>query len=425
MNRILDLKQKRAAALTSAGAVLELAARENRATTAEENQTYDRAYAEALGFKETIDREERQTQVEKLVINSRQQRKEEQGAGDVDEQREAFIEHIRWGNEMDPELRSKLFVGSGSKLDFGKSEKRAAQSAVTGNVGGYVVPQGFYAEVITALKYYSGMMEVGPTIIDTSMGNDLPVPTSNDSSNTGAILAESSPETSLEIPFGQVIMKAYKYSSRLILVPIELLQDAGVDIEAYVVKMLAIRLGRILNTHFTSGSGTSQPRGVLADAVTGKTGAGGQVTTIIYDDIVDLKYSVNRSYRGNGRWMMNDSTLQYILKIKDQNLRPLILDYLTTLQEGEPERLLGQPLIVNNDMPALGTTGSPAVGNQSLLYGDFSNYWVRRVMAMLLLRLVERFAEAGQVAFVAFLRMDGRMIDAGTHPIKAYVNPTA
>jgi HK97 family phage major capsid protein len=220
-------------------------------------------------------------------------------------------------------------------------------------------------------------------------------------------------------------MKAYKYSSRLILVPIELLQDAGVDIEAYVVKMLAIRLGRILNTHFTSGSGTSQPRGVLADAVTGKTGAGGQVTTIIYDDIVDLKYSVNRSYRGNGRWMMNDSTLQYILKIKDQNLRPLILDYLTTLQEGEPERLLGQPLIVNNDMPALGTTGSPAVGNQSLLYGDFSNYWVRRVMAMLLLRLVERFAEAGQVAFVAFLRMDGRMIDAGTHPIKAYVNPTA
>ncbi len=339
----------------------------------------------------------------------------------VDQQVEVFRTFLRFGPAaVSAELRQHLIPGNQYAPNFRASEMpqefRAAQSELTGALGGYVGPQGFYPEVQTALKYYNGILQAGPTQITTSMGNDLPIPTSNDTSNEGQILGESSPETTLEIPFSQVIMKAFKYSTRLILVPIELLQDSGVDIQAYIVKQLGVRLGRITNRHFTVGTGTGQPRGVVIDATLGKAGTTGQTATVIYDDLVDLKYSVDRSYRQNGKWMMNDATLSYILKLKDQNLRPLILDYLQTLQAGEPEKILGQQLVVNPYMADMG------VSAKSILYGDFSCYWVRWVMSLMMMRLTERYADAGQVAFLGFMRADGRMVDAGTHPLKYYQN---
>lgn len=433
MNRILELKQKRAASLAAAAAVLEPARAASRALTPEESVSYDRAFGEANAFRTTIEAEERQATIDADIEEQRTRREDlaHQGIDPDTRDREgktvapaqtAFRKYLRYGVEgLEQEQRSMLQVGNQFAPDF----RALNQSVLTGNLGGFVVPQGFYASVINALKYYAGVIESEPTVLNTSMGNDLPVPTSNDTSNMGRILGEGSPAAVLEVTFGQVILKAFKYTSDIIAVPIELLQDTGVDIEALITAKIAERLGRIQNLHFTTGDGNGKPRGILIDTVLGKTGAAGQTATIIYDDIVDLKYSVNRAYRRNAKFMMADTVLQAILKLKDSNNRPLILDYLATLQAGEPEKLLGQNLVVNNDMPGLGITGSPAVGNQSLLYGDFSNYWVRRVMAMLLLRLTERYAEQGLVAFLAFMRTDGRMVDAGTHPIKAYVNATS
>jgi HK97 family phage major capsid protein len=416
-NQILELKQKRTAAIGKASEILKRAAADsNRALTVEEQTEWDGHVNEATRYKETLDREERMAAMDTAIQETRGRAQEDTGIG-AEEQAEIFRSWIRHGIDgVEPDRRSLLIRGSGTAYDFHAPQLRAAQSELTNNLGGYVVPQGFFAEVQEALKFYEGVMEAGPTVINTSMGNDLPIPTSDDTNNEGQILAESSPETTLAIPFDQVTMKAYKYSSRLILVPLELLQDSGVDIQAFIVKRLAERLGRILNRHFTLGTGVSQPRGVTLDATQGKVGANGQTASIIYDDLIDLKYSVNRSYRTNAKWMMADSVLTAILKLHDSNNRPLILDYLQTLQAGEPEKILGQQIVINGHMPDMG------VSVKSILYGDFSTYWVRRVMSMLLMRLVERFAEAGQVGFLAFMRADGRMVDAGTHPIKYYQN---
>jgi len=434
MNRLLELKQQRAVVIDRAKALNQKAADEKRTLTSDEATSFETMWTEIRGFNATIDALDKEGQMDAAISRTRERHQEQEQRDirdgkkkpqDSEERRRAFHLWLRGGMEIVPnELRKELTPGNQFSADFtqnggGEFRTNAAQSELTGNLGGFVVPQGFYAQVQEALLYYNGVMQAGPTIIDTSMGNDLPVPTDNDTSNMGTELAESSPISYVTIPFGQVILKAFKYSSNGILVPIELLQDAGVDIEAHVIKKIGIRMGRILNLRFTSGSGSGQPRGLLADAPAGVTTTGGQTTSVIYDNIVDLKYSVNKSYRTNAKWMLNDTTLQALLKLKDQNLRPLILDYLTTLQAGEPEQLLGQPIIVNNDMPSMGA------GNQFMLYGDFSNYWVRRVMNMMIMRLVERYADVGQVGFIAFMRYDGRMIDAGTHPIKALVNASS
>lgn len=421
MNRVLELKQKRGEVAQQAKDLIKLAQDQQRAMTTEESDKYDALLKDVVGFTRTLDAMTRETELDKALEDVKGAARERRGAGQGDEakaeEREAFKEWLRGGEQfVDPERRSLLKPGLSSSTDFRPSagQTRAAQSALTGSLGGYLVPQGFWSQVIEALKYYGGMFEAGCTIISTDMGNDLPIPVENDTSIMGQELAENSPETTQEKTFGQVVMKAYKYSSRMIAVPIELLQDSGVDIEGLIVRNLATRLGRIQNLRFTTGDGNGRPRGVTIDATEGVTAATGHTLDVIYDYLVGLKYSVNRSYRSNAKWMMGDAMLQVILKLKDSQGRPLILDYLNALQAGEPEKILGQPIVINNDM------ADPAANAKTILYGDFRNYWIRRVMNMLMMRLTERYAEAGQVAFLAFMRTDGRMVDAGTHPIKYY-----
>lgn len=414
MNRILELRQNRAALIDQAGAVLKVAADEKRALTTEENESYEKMYADADQIRKTIEAEERQAAALKAVDQVREERKEITGVG-KDEQRaintRAVASYLLSGSVSD-EFRSLMLPGSQNAPDF-----RAAQSVGTASTGGYTVPQGFWAEVIAAMKFYGGIRASRARVIQTAMGNALPIPTTDDTSNTGTLLAENTQVTNTAVSFGQITLNAFKFSSDILLVPFELLQDSGVDIEAFLVSRLAERLGRVQNTYFTTGTGSSQPQGVVAGAASGKTGLTGQTTSIIYNDLVDLKYSVNRAYRANAEWMMNDATLATILKLVDGNSRPLFESaYSVSLQSGEPDRLLGQPVIINNDVATMAANAKP------VLYGDFANFWVRDVMSMLLLRLNERYADFGQVGFVAFLRSDAKLVDAGQHPIKYYAN---
>lgn len=286
----------------------------------------------------------------------------------------------------------------------------------TGSLGGYTVPQGFYNKLVEALKWFGGMFNCGATEVNTGSGNDLPVPTVNDTAQVGAILAEAAADSEVDASFGQTIMKAYKYTSNSVLLSFELLQDSAFDLESALAKWLGIRIARITNTHFTVGTGTSQPRGVVIDAHLGKTGLTGQTSTIIFDDLVDLLHSLDVAYRQNARWMFHDSTLQAIMKLKDSNGRPLWMPFQNPLAAGVPDTILGKPYVINNDVAQMATSA------KSVLFGDFSNYFIRNVMDVQLFRVVDKYIEQGEVGFVAFKRQDGRLIDAGTHPIQYYAN---
>ncbi len=79
---------------------------------------------------------------------------------------------------------------------------------------------------------------------------------------------------------------------------------------------------------------------------------------------------------------------------------------------------------VNNNMDQL-TNTSPATTRKTVAFGRFDKYLVRKVREMSVLRLTERFAEYGQVAFIGFARYDGQLLDAGTHPVKYLLNPAS
>lgn len=289
-------------------------------------------------------------------------------------------------------------------------EKRA--QSLTGSEGGFTVPEDFWRALEVSLLEFGGMRQAA-TVIRTDSGADLPIPTTNDTSNKGVILAENAAVAEQDVVFGQIVLQAYKYSSKMIRVSVELLQDSAFNLAELLGRMLGERIGRITNDHFTTGTGSSQPNGVVTASGLGKTGASGQTTTVIYDDLVDLQHSVDPAYRANARWMFHDLTLAAIKKLKDLDGRPL---WVPGLAVREPDRILGDPYIINQSMAQM------AASAKSIIYGALGKYFIRDVREVTLVRLDERFADFHQVAFLAFSRHDGDLIDAGTDPVKHYIN---
>lgn len=405
MAKLLDMLQKRAALAGEARQILDRADAENRELTQDEKSQWDRMMADVDAIKEKIDREERQNALDRefeqrqSVISKPQP--DAKPAFNQDEYRKAFQTWAQYG-----------FEGLSGEQRAIMAESRA-QSAVTGSAGGYTVPTGFYNQLIDAMKAYGGVRESGVTVLSTASGNPLPIPTVDDTSNVGAILAENASAATQDVTFGQKNLGAYKYTSKVILVPFELMQDSAFDMESYLAVKLAERIGRITNTHFTTGTGTSQPQGVVTGAVLGKAGATGQTTSISYEDLVDLAHSVNRSYRQNARFMFADSTLRALRKLKTTDGLPL---WQPSIQAGLPDTVLGFGYVINDDVPAM------AANAKSVLFGDFSSYLLRDVQAVELYRIVDKYIESGQVGFVAFSRHDGILVDAGGNPIKYYQN---
>lgn len=412
MNRILELRQKRAKLIADMRALVEGAATETRGMNTEEQTSWQRMADEEKGLRTTIEALEQADALQREVEGNTEQRarqERDQPNDPTAQYGRAFRSYLRYGtSEMEPELREILRGG------FRREER--ALSTGTATAGGYTVPQGFQSELMVALKYYGGMRQSRVRVMPTAAGNDIPWPTLNDTSISGRLLGENTAITPTDATFGSVTLKAYKYSSDQILVSRELLQDASVDVEAVIRGLFAARLGRITNLHYTTGDNSSKPQGVVTASTAGKTGAAGQTLTVTYADLVALKYSVDRAYRGQAEWQMADDTFRALSLLVDANNRPLLQEQNESIA-GEPvERLLGRPVIINNDVPAM------AASAKSILFGDFANYVIRDVMDLTVVRMNERYADNDQVGFVAFLRTDGRAVNAGTNPIKHYAN---
>ena len=281
-----------------------------------------------------------------------------------------------------------------------------AQSVGTDSAGGYTVPEGFVNNLEKAMLEFGPMRQVAD-ILRTASGNALPWPTVNDTGNAGALLAENTQDSEQDMTFGVMTLDAYKYTSKIVRVSVELLQDSAFNLGAELGSLLGERLGRIQNTHATTGTGSSQPNGIVTASALGKTAA--SATAITADEIIDLFHSVGRAYRGNSSFMAADSTVAAIRKLKDGDSQYL---WQPGLQAGQPDRLLGVPLLVNDDMDAIAT------GKKTVLFGDMSKYKMREVLGVTLVRMVERYADYHQVGFVAITRFDGDLLNAGTGPVK-------
>jgi len=292
-------------------------------------------------------------------------------------------------------------------------EKRAALTGLqsTTTTGGYTTADATMRALEVALLAYGGMRSVA-TIIRTDTGGPLPIPTTNDTANKGEIIGENTTYNELEMTFGQLVLDAWKYSSKYIKASVEFLQDSSINPAEFIGTALGTRIARITNDHFTTGTG-SQPNGIVTAATSSAVTFSG-VASVTADNLTDLIHAVDPAYRVNGRFMFHDGGLKMIKKVKvlqysgDTVGVPL---WIPGLAAGQPDRILGYEYVINQSMT------TPATGVKSILFGDFSKYLIRDVRDVTLLRLDERFAEFGQVAFLAFSRHDGDLLDAGTHPV--------
>jgi HK97 family phage major capsid protein len=307
-----------------------------------------------------------------------------------------------WHRQMDEKR-------AGLRQDETRAALTGAQSTTT--TGGYTVADAAMRALEVALLQFGGVRSVA-TIIRTDTGGPLPMPTTNDTANKGARLAENTTATELEMTFSQVVLDAFKYSSKYLLASVEFLQDSSINVSEFIGNALGNRIGRIQNDEFTTGTGSGQPNGIVNAAASGVTGVADPPT---HDNLQDLIHSVDPAYRPNGKFMMHDSTLKSLKKIKvlqysgDVVGLPLWQPGLTL---GAPDTILGFPYVINQSMAVPGSTA------KKIIFGDFSKFIIRDCRDVTLLRLDERFAELHQVAFLAFARSDSDLLDAGTNPVK-------
>ena len=289
----------------------------------------------------------------------------------------------------------------------------------SGATGGVLVPTIVMPYLLQRLKAFGGMRAVAQ-ILATAGGMPFQWGTMDDTSAEGEIVAENVTASSDDLAFGSTTISAYKFSSKIIPVSLEMLQDSAVDIETVVLNALAIRIARGQNKYFTTGTGTGQPQGVVTAVPVGVQLATGNTTTLTLDGLTDLFESIDAAYQDapSFAFMMAQGTRKVLRKLKDGNGRPILLPSTeAATKDGGPGgfELFGKPVVVNNHMAV------PAANAKTILAGDFSKYLIRDVMDVLILRFTDSaYAAKGQVGFLGWARADGRMIDALNTGTSAY-----
>lgn len=268
----------------------------------------------------------------------------------------------------------------------------------TDTEGGYLVPDEFEKTLIEALEEENIFRKLA-TVIKTSSGDrKIPVVASKGSASwvdEEGLIPES------DDSFGQVSIGAYKLGT-LIKVSNELLNDSVFNLEAYISKEFGRRCGAKEEEAFFNGNGTGKPTGILDATYGAETGVTADaVDKITADEIIDLFYSLKAPYRKRAVWVLNDSTVKAIRKLKDGNGNYL---WQPALTEGTPDTILGRPVYTSAYMPSI------AAGARTVIFGDLSYYWVADRQGRTFKKLSELYATTDQTGFMATQRVDGKLI---------------
>ncbi len=262
--------------------------------------------------------------------------------------------------------------------------------------GGYLVPEDFERDIVTALEEENVIRSLAK-VITTQHERKIPVATGH---STAQWTAENAAYTESNPTFGQKQIDAFKLTD-LARVSVELLQDSAFNIEDYLMKEFARAFGIAEEEAFCVGTGTNQPTGIFTanGGTVGVTAAANNAITA--DELISLVYALKSPYRRNAKFLMNDATISAIRKLKDQNGAYL---WQPSLQAGQPDRLLGYDLYTSPYVPTM------AAGALTVAFGDFKNYWIGDRAGRTVQRLNELYATNGQIGYVATERVDGKVI---------------
>ena len=381
---INELREKRNSVWEKAKAFLASHRNESGVLSAEDTATYEAMEKEVVDLGTAIKQLERQEAMERemnaatstpITTKPAAGAKADPKTGRAsDAYTEAFWKQAR--NNTSYDIRNALQVGVDTE-------------------GGYLCPDTFENQLVTGLTAKNVVRGLAHVISTSSGQHKIPVVANR---GTASWVEEEGPIPEGDDTFGQQYIGAHKVGT-LIKVSEELLNDSAFDLEAYFVAEFARRIGNKEEEAFLNGDGAGKPTGILNDAEVGVTAA--SATAITADELIDLFYSLPAPYRANAVWVMNDSTMRYIRKLKDTTGQFL---WQRALHEGEHETLLGKPIYHSPFAPEV------AAGAKPILFGDLSYYWIGDRKGITFRRLNERYADTGQVGFLASKRLDGKLI---------------
>ena len=386
MSTILELREKRAKAWDAAKAFLDSKRGGNGLLSAEDTEAYERMESEVVALGKEVERLERQTSIDlelAKAVNSPITNKPTTGHGEEKTGRaSAEYKNAFWNT-----MRGKLTAGIQNALRISDDPE-----------GGYLVPDEFERRLIEALEEENVIRRLAHTIYTSHGDRKIPVVASK---GTASWVDEGAQIPTSDDRFGQITLGAYKVAT-MIKVSEELLSDSAFDLETYIARGFGGRIGDKEEDAFISGDGNGKPTGFLHDTAGGEvniTTAG--ATAITLDEMLDLYHSLKSPYRRKAVFIMNDSTVKIIRKLKDANGQFL---WQPSVKEGTPDTLLGKRILTSPYMPAV------AAGAKSVAFGDFQYYWIADRQGRVFKRLNDLFAQTGQVGFLATQRVDGKVI---------------
>ena len=387
----IELRGQRAELIKGATAIVDAAQKEGRSLNAEEKSKFDAMEADARSIKDQIDIIERTAEMKKELAANAEVRE----AAPKATRKGAFEKYLRNGMGA---------LNSNERSMMAELRGTSTQIAGTDSLGGFLVPQDFSNELDMA-TLFTGEVERLAKKLNTAGGALLDYPTINDTATDAGLISEAASVTIQDMTFANAQLSAYNYASQ-VRVSMQLLQDNAFDLNAFLAEAMGERIARATNAAFTTGTGSSQPQGIITGATLGNTAA--SATAIAADDILDLIHSIDPSYRNKPTFglMANDSVISVIrsLGLGSANDFPIFIPSMTA---GEPDKLFGFNLYYNNDMASAITTGQ-----KTLLAADFSKFVVRSAGGVQMVRLNERYMDELEVGFVSYARKDAKVLDS-------------
>lgn len=382
MDKILEMRDKRAKLWNDAKAFLDSHTDGDGKLSAEDAAAYEKMEADVVEMKKAIDRLERQAAIDreldkptsKPIVNEPQKAKPMGGFRATDEYKQDMLTAMR-----------TRFRNISNVLQEGNDQQ-----------GGYLVPVEYDNRLIDVLNEENIMRSLA-TKITTSGEHKINIAATKPAA---AWIEEGGALTFGDATFDQIMMDAYKLHVA-IKVTEELLYDAAFNLEGYIIDQFGKALANAEEDAFLNGDGKGKPMGVFDTTNGGQYNTTTSTANISADDIINLVYTLKRPYRKSAAFITNDKTLASLRKLKDNNGAYLWQPALTA---GEPDRLFGYAIHTSQFAP------EAAAGKPAMAFGDFSYYNIGDRGSRSMQELKELFAGNGMVGYVMKERVDGRLI---------------
>ena len=389
MSEIRKMREKRVKLWETAKAFVESRQDANGLLSAEDTATYDKMEADVVEMGKTIERMERQEALDLELDrptaraitdkpNTPDGKPAPKKATATDEYKNAFWRVMR-DKAVHPDVYNVLRIGEDEH-------------------GGYLVPDEYQRTLIEALQEQNIFRQLAHVISTSSGDRKIPVAVSK---GTAAWIDENAAYPESDDSFGQISISAYKLAT-MIKVSDELLHDSVFDVPSYIAREFARRIGAAEEEAFFVGDGVGKPTGILSATGGAETGINAaSATAITFDEVMDLYYSLRSPYRKSSVFIMNDSTVKALRKLKNGNG-----DYIwqPSVTAGTPDTILNRPVYTSSFVPTL------AAGAKPILFGDLHYYWIADREGRRFQRLNELYAPNGQVGFLSSERVDGKLI---------------